>query len=188
MKTAMHYSGGVEWFDARGGSTRMLPGYAACCTGDRAYVIRRLKRQTTDEREVTCKGCLRALAREQSTLNGVVAKVRAALVERVGAAAAERLTVCRGGFAKPDLDDPPHLAYVTTEARELASDPKNGTQWVEGGDTILRAMEALLKLVAEMSAPVATRPAEYDGGAVCTRCNGARVVDGDACVCAGGAL
>ena len=44
------------------------------------------------------------------------------------------------------------------------------------------------ELVAEMSSPVVTRPAEYDGGAVCTRCNGARVVDGDACVCAGGAL
>lgn len=185
MTTAMHYSGGAEWFDARGGSTRMLPGYAACCSGDRAYVIRRLRRQTTNEREVTCKGCLRALAREQNTLNGVVTKVRAALVERVGTVAAGRLTVCRGGFAKPDPGDPPHLAYVTTEARELACDPKYGTQWVEGGDTIVRAMEALLRLVA-MPSPVVTRPAAYDGGAVCTRCNGSRVVDGDACVCAGG--
>ena len=44
------------------------------------------------------------------------------------------------------------------------------------------------ELVAAMAAPVATRPADYDGGAVCTRCNGSRVVDGDACVCAGGGL
>lgn len=42
------------------------------------------------------------------------------------------------------------------------------------------------ELVAAMAAPIVTRSADYDGGAVCTRCNGARVVDGDACVCAGG--
>lgn len=33
-----------------------------------------------------------------------------------------------------------------------------------------------------------TPPRPHDGGAVCTRCNGAGVVDGDPCVCAGGGL
>lgn len=146
----LHYSGGAEWFDARGGAMRMLPGYAVCCTGARAYAIRRSKRQTPNEREVTCKGCLRALAREQGTLDGVVAKVRAALVQRVGAEVSGRMTVNLGAFTKQDPGDPPHVAYITIERDQLvdvARDPDTGAEWAAGDDTRVRALEALLKLV-----------------------------------------
>jgi hypothetical protein len=150
----MHYSGGAEWFDARGGATRMVPGYAVCCTVDRAYTIRRLKRQTRREHEVTCKGCLRVLAREQDTLDGVVAKVRAALAQRAGTEGAGRMTVNVGVLINQDPGEPPHVAYVTAERDQLvdlARDPDTGAEWSAGGDTRVRAMEALLKLVERVA-------------------------------------
>lgn len=44
----------------------------------------------------------------------------------------------------------------------------------------------LIESVACPRCNVPNAPQPRDGGAVCTRCNGSRVVDGDACVCAGG--
>ena len=91
-----------------------------------------------------------------------------------------------------DADDD-GVSIVREDGRGVHSEPLTDAlhvlvSWCAIGPDGPLSWARVAELVAEMSSPVVTRPAEYDGGAVCTRCNGARVVDGDACVCAGGAL
>ena len=63
MRADIHYSGRLEWTNKRGVTTTMLPGWAACCYGRRAELIRASGRQTHDARFVTCRACRRAMAR-----------------------------------------------------------------------------------------------------------------------------
>lgn len=52
----MHYAGVIIW---RGGN--VLPGWAACCTGDKAVAIRDRGNHVWNRDEVTCKGCLKMI-------------------------------------------------------------------------------------------------------------------------------
>ena len=70
MKT--HYAGEIIW---ENGS--VLPGWAACCSGDRAVEIRERGNHTLNKVEVTCKQCLKMIARHE-----VFAPTYAALKER----------------------------------------------------------------------------------------------------------
>ena len=115
--TTMHFSGGVEWIDERGASTTMRPGWAACCTGDRARVIRTLKRQTKDYAAVTCKRCLRVLEWERKT---VLAKRREVLAA---------VTVSGAGPSR------------------LVRDPRTHVEWIAAGDTAAEALRGLLSMV-----------------------------------------
>lgn len=59
----VHYSGPV-----RTPKLKILPGWAACCSGDRAERIRAEGRNTLIIAEVTCKACLRVIAKDPSIL------------------------------------------------------------------------------------------------------------------------
>lgn len=52
----IHYAGEIR--DHNGS---MLPGWAACCSGDRAVEIRAKGNHSYDRSEVTCKACLKRL-------------------------------------------------------------------------------------------------------------------------------
>lgn len=54
----MHYRGEIK--TERGG---WLAGWAPCCTGDKAFAIRKQGNHTYDRAAVTCKACLKQLAR-----------------------------------------------------------------------------------------------------------------------------
>lgn len=56
----IHYSGGVLYRSGRAlrGCTHMLPGWPACCYGDRARRIADAGEQSTDPDRVTCARCL----------------------------------------------------------------------------------------------------------------------------------
>lgn len=56
----MHYAG--EIIHARGS---VLPGWAACCYGDRAEKIRRDRQHTLDKSKVTCAACLKMIAKAE---------------------------------------------------------------------------------------------------------------------------
>jgi hypothetical protein len=58
---ATHYIGGLSW-TVRGIRTTILPGWAACCSGKRAEIIRLNGNGTTEPRKVTCKLCLRSMS------------------------------------------------------------------------------------------------------------------------------
>ena len=60
MKAAtIHYAGAVQT-----PTVRILGGWAACCSGDRARRIRAEGRHTYDLLAVTCRTCLRVMARD----------------------------------------------------------------------------------------------------------------------------
>lgn len=56
----IHYAGGVLYCSGPGrrGSTRMLPGWPACCSGSRAEKIAAAGEQSSDIARVTCARCL----------------------------------------------------------------------------------------------------------------------------------
>lgn len=54
----IHYCGGLIYASGREGSTEMLSGWAACCTGPAAYKIQKAGLQTYDREKVTCPKCL----------------------------------------------------------------------------------------------------------------------------------
>lgn len=56
MNTAIHYAGAVEY-----GRTRILAGWAACCSGQRAEDIRAACLNTRDPAKVTCAKCRRIM-------------------------------------------------------------------------------------------------------------------------------
>lgn len=61
MSAKVHYAGELRY--AHGELvTQILPGYAACCSGDRAIAIRAKFQNTYLRERVTCKSCLRRLA------------------------------------------------------------------------------------------------------------------------------
>lgn len=60
----IHYAGELRIRSSRS-FTRILAGWAACCSGDRAIAIRRDKLNTYDKTKVTCKACLRQIERER---------------------------------------------------------------------------------------------------------------------------
>lgn len=60
---AIHYAGEVRYLTGRI-TTHVLPGWAACCSGDRARRIAEAGCNTYNRTAVTCKRCLSALARE----------------------------------------------------------------------------------------------------------------------------
>lgn len=63
----IHYAGGVLYRSGRTlrGCTRMLPGWPACCYGDRAQRIADAGKQSTDIDRVTCARCLDLWQRSQ---------------------------------------------------------------------------------------------------------------------------
>lgn len=63
MNRVLHYSGGVV-YRSRGGIVEMLPGWAACVSGQRAYAIADSGMQTRDRAAVTCKRCRDLIARD----------------------------------------------------------------------------------------------------------------------------
>lgn len=60
---AVHYAGELRYLTGRM-TTHVGAGYAACCSGGRAYRIAEAGAHTEDRAVVTCKRCLSALARE----------------------------------------------------------------------------------------------------------------------------
>ena len=60
----LHYAGELLCRSGKQGSLHILPGWAACCYGPRAEKIRRERRNTRDRALVTCRACLRVMARE----------------------------------------------------------------------------------------------------------------------------
>lgn len=144
--TTMHFSGGVEWIDERGASTTMRPGWAACCTGDRARVIRTLKRQTKDYAAVTCKRCLRVLEWERKTVLAKRREVLAAVKER----GVDGVALVVGRFSGTDPDHPPIGAAVTVSGAgpsRLVRDPRTHVEWIAAGDTAAEALRGLLSMV-----------------------------------------
>ena len=57
----IHYSGSINW---DGGI--VLAGWAACCSGDQAVKIRAEKRHTCVRAGVTCKRCLKMIAKHDA--------------------------------------------------------------------------------------------------------------------------
>lgn len=57
----IHYAGEIRYTTASGWSRHILPGWAACCSGDRAIAIRYSEQHTLNRDEVTCKPCLKAI-------------------------------------------------------------------------------------------------------------------------------
>lgn len=64
--TVLHFAGPVRWTNKNGFTRSIMPGYAACCSGDRAKRIAAECRNTRIASSVTCKLCRKnmALARE----------------------------------------------------------------------------------------------------------------------------
>lgn len=57
----VHYAGRLEWRSKRGMVTMISPGFAACCTGDRAR--RAARSNTLESGDVTCRACLAIMAK-----------------------------------------------------------------------------------------------------------------------------
>ena len=57
----IHYSGAV-----RTPRTRILAGWAACCSGFKAEQIRANGNNTSDASEVTCRACLLVMSKDES--------------------------------------------------------------------------------------------------------------------------
>jgi hypothetical protein len=60
----VHYAGGVTTRTAT-----MLPGWAACCSGERARKIRIDGNQTYTVSLVTCGACLKQIARQEQYID-----------------------------------------------------------------------------------------------------------------------
>jgi hypothetical protein len=60
----IHYAGAV-----RTPTMKILPGWAACCSGDKAERIRLSGANTWEPALVTCMACKRAMAKDRSILD-----------------------------------------------------------------------------------------------------------------------
>lgn len=60
-KPKIHYAGAV-----RTPTMKVLPGWAACCSGDKAERIRSTGANTRDPALVTCAACKRMMAKDKS--------------------------------------------------------------------------------------------------------------------------
>ena len=60
-KPKIHYAGAV-----RTPTVKILPGWAACCSGDKADRIRSAGANTYDPEMVTCAACRRVMAKDKS--------------------------------------------------------------------------------------------------------------------------
>jgi hypothetical protein len=67
---ATHWAGGVRYRVGREGVVYMLPGWPACCSGDRAESIRAQHAQTFDRAAVTCARCRELLAKSDAYARG----------------------------------------------------------------------------------------------------------------------
>lgn len=73
MKTKkIHYAGPI-----RTHRVRILAGWAACCSGDKAEQIRRDRQHTYDPAKVTCGACLRMIALDRAERAAILAEVKA---------------------------------------------------------------------------------------------------------------
>src|SRR3990167_8684802 len=61
MPKSIHYAGEI-----RTPTLIMYAGYAACCSGERAYKIQADGQHTKRREDVTCRSCLKALARHDA--------------------------------------------------------------------------------------------------------------------------
>ncbi len=61
MNKALHYSGEIKHANGH-----VLPGWAACCSGDRADKIRADGSHTRHRGQVTCKACLKMIAKHDA--------------------------------------------------------------------------------------------------------------------------
>ncbi len=66
VATVVHFAGPLRWMNRNGAVTTILAGWAACCSGDRAERIRSDGRNTVVPRLVSCKACLKAMAKAES--------------------------------------------------------------------------------------------------------------------------
>ena len=64
----LHYSGEV-----RTSRMHILPGWAACCYGDKAEAIRREGANTKFVNKVTCKACLKRMMKDPTLVSLVLA-------------------------------------------------------------------------------------------------------------------
>lgn len=60
----IHYAGALRYRSGRNATTHVLAGWAACCSGDAARLVREHGNHTYDRAAVTCERCLAAIARE----------------------------------------------------------------------------------------------------------------------------
>lgn len=75
----IHYSGGLEIRNRRGGLKVKLAGWAACCSGEKCEAISFEGRQTRDRAKVTCRACLRLIETADSAPTAEeIAEARAA--------------------------------------------------------------------------------------------------------------
>lgn len=58
----IHYAGALKYVTSDGYTREILPGWAACCSGDKAKAIRERRMHTYMRAVVTCMACLRVLA------------------------------------------------------------------------------------------------------------------------------
>lgn len=59
MKT--HYAGALKYVTSDGWTREVLPGWAACCSGEKARTIRRNGNHSYIRAIVNCKACIRVL-------------------------------------------------------------------------------------------------------------------------------
>lgn len=57
----IHFAGGLRYKGRGKTVVTMLAGWAACCSGDRAYKINADGNWTRDRKATTCKACLKLL-------------------------------------------------------------------------------------------------------------------------------
>ena len=64
MKPKIHYAGSVKT-----PRMRIIPGYAACCSGEKAERIRAAGNNSLDPNKVTCVACKRVMEKDTSIFN-----------------------------------------------------------------------------------------------------------------------
>lgn len=57
----IHYAGDLKWKLADGRTCQVRGGYAACCSGELAFTIKRDGNNTREVRDVTCRRCIRVM-------------------------------------------------------------------------------------------------------------------------------
>jgi hypothetical protein len=102
MSGVIHWSGGIR--HSRG---ERLPGWPCCVAGDRAFAIQREGNMTREPDRVTCRACLRMMAKDETP------SVRETGERRMGA----RMTV-----TLPD-DVARHLAVAARRNRDVEPGP-----------------------------------------------------------------
>ena len=73
MKKPIHYAGPIR-AQLKSSFRIVLPGWAACCSGERAERIRERRQHTRIAADVTCAACLRLMAAHEATAKAEAAQ------------------------------------------------------------------------------------------------------------------